>query len=234
MTLNDIANIVATGKNETIEFKSSFNDEVIGTLVAFANTKGGKVIIGVDNNGNPTPNFKIGNETIQNWVNEIKNKTQPSIIPDFELLKLQGKVIVVCSVSEFPVKPVSFKDRFLKRVNNSNHTLNAIEIVNLSLQSLQLSWDSYPAHGISFNDLDLTKIEKFIAKVNATGRFKLEGLVVDCLHKLRLVNNGVVTNAANLLFSKSNLPYNIHCGRFKTESLIIDDKMFNSTLFRCC
>jgi len=30
-------------ENESTEFKSGFNDEVIETITAFANTKGGKV-----------------------------------------------------------------------------------------------------------------------------------------------------------------------------------------------
>ena len=34
-----------------IEFKPNFNEDVIETLVAFANSKGGKVLIGVDNKG---------------------------------------------------------------------------------------------------------------------------------------------------------------------------------------
>jgi len=37
-------------ENSTIEFKSSFGDETIETLAAFANTKGGKVLVGVANN----------------------------------------------------------------------------------------------------------------------------------------------------------------------------------------
>ncbi|GBU25031.1 hypothetical protein R83H12_01670 [Fibrobacteria bacterium R8-3-H12] len=37
-------------ENSTVEFKSSFGDETIETLVAFANTKGGKVLVGVANN----------------------------------------------------------------------------------------------------------------------------------------------------------------------------------------
>jgi ATP-dependent DNA helicase RecG len=40
-------------ETQQIEFKSGFNDDVIETLVAFANTKGGKVLVGVNNNGIP-------------------------------------------------------------------------------------------------------------------------------------------------------------------------------------
>jgi ATP-dependent DNA helicase RecG len=40
-----IQHIIQQGENEQVEFKSSFSDEVIISLVAFANTKGGKVYV---------------------------------------------------------------------------------------------------------------------------------------------------------------------------------------------
>jgi len=49
-------------ESQHIEFKASFNDEVIETLVAFANTNGGKVLVGVRNNGLPLSSFTIGEE----------------------------------------------------------------------------------------------------------------------------------------------------------------------------
>ncbi len=44
----DIEKVVQLGESENLEFKSSFNNELIETLVAFANTNGGKVIIGIN------------------------------------------------------------------------------------------------------------------------------------------------------------------------------------------
>jgi ATP-dependent DNA helicase RecG len=46
-----------------------------------------------------------------------------------------------------------------------------------------------------------------------------------------MVKKDIVTNAAMILFSKNNLFYNVHVGRFKTSSLIIDERMFNGNLF---
>jgi len=56
-------------ENQNTENKSNFNDSVIETLVAFANTKGGRVLIGVLDNGSPNTNFTYGKETFQNWIN---------------------------------------------------------------------------------------------------------------------------------------------------------------------
>jgi len=100
------------------------------------------------------------------------------------------------------------------------------------MQSLQLSWDSYPAQGKSLDDLDLHKVTLFFEKVNARGRFKLGGSWLENPLKLKLVSvQGIITNAAWLLFAKENTGYNVHLGRFKTPSTIIDDRMLNGTLF---
>lgn len=103
-------------KNEDAknEFKRSFNTPVIETLVAFANTKGGSVYIGIGDNGLPSKEFKVGRESIANWINEIKNKTQPALVPDVELLETESTQIVKFSVSEFPVKPVSCRGMYIQ------------------------------------------------------------------------------------------------------------------------
>ena len=218
-------------ENQHIEYKSSFNDSVIETLVAFANTKGGRVLLGVYDDGSPNTNFTYGKETFQKWINEIKVKTQPSIIPDVEIIDYKENTIVELTIPEFPIKPVSFKGRYYKRVKNSNHQLSVLEIADLSMQSLQVSWDSYPAPNISVGDIDLNKAGKFIRKVNSTGRFKLEGTIIENLEKLRLISNSKITNAAYLLFAKDEIAFNVHLGRFKTASYIIDDKMLRNSLF---
>ncbi len=230
MNASDISKYITAGESETLEFKSGFNDEVIETISAFTNTKGGLVLVGIRDNGEAT-GVSVGKETFQKWLNEIKSKTQPSIIPSIEKTKYKGKEIISISVNEFPVKPVSFKGRYFKRVGNANHRLSAMEITDMNLQSLQVSWDSYPAPNKNIADLDTLKINTFIEKVNATGRFKLEGNSIDSLHKLKLISDKSVTNAAWLLFAKEPTGYNVHLGRFKTSATIIDDKMLNGTLF---
>ncbi len=221
---------IQNSESELTEFKTSFKDDVIETLVAFANTHGGTVYIGISDNGKIS-GVTIGKETLQKWLNEIKLKTQPAIIPTIKLMHKEGKNIVAIAVHEFPVKPLSFKGRYYKRINNSNHQLSPAEITEMNLQSLQLSWDSYIKPDKSIADLDVTKIARFINQVNSSGRFHLTGDWQKDLQKLRLISGEKITNAAWLLFANGKTEYNVHLGRFKTPSLIIDDKMLNSTLF---
>jgi ATP-dependent DNA helicase RecG len=219
--------------NETqhIEFKSGFNEEVIETLTAFANTKGGKVLVGVSNKGLPVKGFTVGQESIQLWINEIKNKTQPSIIPDAEIIEYKGEEVVEFSVQEFPVKPVACRGRYFKRVKNSNHLLSVSEISDVYLRSMQYSWDAYPFPNSIIDSLNLEKVSAFVSKVNSIGRFHLPDNPRDALIKLKMLHEGIPTNAAMILFSKENLLYNVHIGRFKTPSLIIADNMINGNLY---
>ncbi|MDR3189298.1 MAG: putative DNA binding domain-containing protein [Prevotellaceae bacterium] len=218
-------------ENQHVELKSSFNEDVIETLTAFSNTKGGRVLVGIDDNGLPAKGFAIAKESIQKWLNEIKTKTQPSIIPDIEIVKYKDSEVVEFFVQEFPIKPVAFRGRYFKRVKNSNHQLSPVEISNMNMASLQVSWDAHPAPNFSIKDIDFNKVARFISKVNSVGRFNLEGSPKECLEKLRLINKNTVSNAAALLFAKDGSAYNIHLGRFKTPSSIIDDKMLRLTLF---
>ena len=218
-------------ENLNTEYKSSFSDAVIETLSAFANTKGGQVWVGVNDAGIPIPGIVIGTESIQQYLNEIKNKTRPTIIPDAEILTINGEDVLMFSIDEFPIKPVSFKGRYFKRVKNSNHQLSPQEISDVLLQSLQVSWDSYPYKKATYVELDEEKVIRFIKRVNEGGRFFLPEDPKVALAKLKIINDHFVSNAAMILFSKENLFYNVHVGRFKDPSLIIDDKMITGNLF---
>jgi ATP-dependent DNA helicase RecG len=150
--LFDFKNTLKNGESETLEFKSSFNREVIETACAFANRNGGTILIGVDDSARIV-GVPYSTETAQKWLNEIKQNTSPAIIPDLDAFHADGKTVVAIHVSEFPVKPVACRDRYFKRIANSNHRLNLTEIANLHLQSLQLSWDAYAPEGGSLGSV---------------------------------------------------------------------------------
>ena len=77
----------------------------------------------------------------------------------------------------------------------------------------------------------MEKIEKFIAQVNECGRFSLDQSPLLALEKIKYVVNGRPNWAAMLLFAEEPVRHHIHIGRFKTPSMIIDDRQFTDTLF---
>ncbi len=219
-------------ENVHTEFKSSFNDTVIETLVAFANTNGGKVLVGVDNEGVPLKNFMIGDETVQQWINEIKNKTQPALIPDSAYLDLAGGKVVELFVKEFPIKPVSFKGRYYKRVKNSNHQLNLTEIADLHLKTFNSSWDNYTTNDYTTADISLDKVKAFIETGNRLREIKIADDPMVVLNKFELLKENSISNACHLLFAKNEVfKATIELGRFSAPALIKDAVTLRQDLF---
>ena len=139
----ELLKIITEGESETVEFKTSFSKDVIETTVAFANTRGGTVLIGISDE-REVVGVTCSRESLQIWANEIKQNSSPAVIPSIKAVSLNNKTVVRIQIDEFPVKPVAFKDRYYKRVANSNHRMTLTEITNVHLQSWQFSWDAYP------------------------------------------------------------------------------------------
>ncbi|MBW6481546.1 MAG: putative DNA binding domain-containing protein [Vicingaceae bacterium] len=87
----NLINTISAGESSIVEFKTNFCNEAIETIVAFANAKGGKVLIGVSNDG-AIVGTTLNEETVQNWINEIKQKTAPTLIPDVDIFRSMGLI----------------------------------------------------------------------------------------------------------------------------------------------
>ncbi|MCD4682066.1 MAG: ATP-binding protein, partial [Bacteroidales bacterium] len=135
MEEKELIKLVNQGESETLEFKTSFSKAVIETIVAFSNTRGGKVLIGI-NNQKEIVGVSIMEETVQKWVNEVKQNTNPVIFPSFEIIRISNKTVFAIVVNEFPLKPLSYKNIYYSRKNNSNHLLTIDEITELRFASL--------------------------------------------------------------------------------------------------
>ena len=95
MTVEEIKN----GESKNIEFKIQLPDDskkYMKTIVAFANTSGGKIIIGVDDGTkdiigvDPSTVFQI----MDKIANAISDMCTPQIVPDITFQTIEGKCIV--------------------------------------------------------------------------------------------------------------------------------------------
>jgi len=67
----DLRALIAQGESETLEFKRTVGEikQAIQTVAALANTRGGRVIIGVNNDGRI-----IGVDPSQNTIDDVANQ----------------------------------------------------------------------------------------------------------------------------------------------------------------
>ena len=222
-------NFIKQGEGLNIEFKTNFNAEVIETLVAFANAKGGYVFIGVADDGT-IKGVETNQESIQNWVNEIKQKTAPTLIPDIDVFEMEFRKVVIFSMQEYPIKPVAYRGRYYKRLQNANHLLAIEEVVNMHLKTINSSWDFHTNNDYKIDTISLEKVQIAIDAINQNGT-NIKEDPINFLFKKDLIKNEKITNAAFLLFNKQdNVITTVELGRFQTPIIIKDNDRTQSDL----
>ncbi len=235
----NLKDLIKGGESETMEFKKSLQlkDEIGKTVSAFSNCKGGRVIVGIDNN-NPV-GAEIGKSTIEVLANYIKQHTDPQVFPQVTVRGADSKDIVIIEVKESCEKPVLFKGRAYKRVGKSTHRISAGEIRELARESGgKIYWDEQVCENANPDDINDKKVKWFLRKANAERNFDVdpETPVNEALERLGLIRRGKLTNAAVLLFGRKPqeffLQAETRCARFKgTEPLeFIDMKVFGGNV----
>ena len=231
MNEETILDFIKKGESETVEFKSTLDQAAIETLAAFANTKGGYVFVGVTDSGKIV-GVQLGNETIPQWLNQIKTNTFPTLIPDVATAAIDHKDVVIFLVDEFPIKPVSCRGKYLKRVRHSNHQMSIHEISDLHLRSYQTSWDFYSDTRHGLEDISLAKVSKFIEISNRIRPNPILDDSLTVLKKFELIKETSITNGCYLLFAAEDvLLSTIEIGRFDSDTLIQDSLTIRSDLF---
>ena len=223
-------NIISQGENRSVEFKTSFQKEVIESIVAFANAKGGIIFIGVLDDG-VVQGVDVGYETIQNYINTIKQNTQPSLIVEIEELDIESKIVLVIDIKEQPIKPIACKNRYYKRYRNSNHLMSLDEISNEHLKTINASWDYYVDDRHDFSDISQENIIKAIEKIENYQGKKFNDDPMTILKKFELIKEDRLTFGAYLLFTCNNSALTAFAiGRFKSPTKIIDNIDINTDI----
>jgi len=99
--------MVLKGENESLEFKrkANFPEKIVKEIVAFANTNGGNLLIGVDDNGEVT-GIKNKEEDLYILNQAIKNYCIPDIDYNIDIVPLSEKRAVLnYSIFESKNKP---------------------------------------------------------------------------------------------------------------------------------
>jgi len=102
-------------ENESVELKEIYTPSIRKEVIAFANTRGGEIYIGVSDNGDI-----IGVHDANYVMQQISNSLKDSIKPDIlmftrvELLEFSGKTIIRIIVEEGTKKPYYLLDKGIK------------------------------------------------------------------------------------------------------------------------
>lgn len=100
-----------SSENERIEYKREFVDDIAKEVIAFANTDGGEIYVGVNDNGTPAP-LSNTDDTYTRITNCVRDSVAPDVTM-FTKYSLNEGVIKV-NVYEGSSKPYYLKSKGLK------------------------------------------------------------------------------------------------------------------------
>ena len=231
MTVSDgIEEMIKKGESEIIEFKRSLAEtrEITETVCAFANSKGGTVIVGVNDKGE-IKGVSIGKRTIEDLVLKIANSTEPRVFPEIEIVEIRKKKLVVIRVSERRDKPVFAFGVAYKRVGKNNLKMDRDEILELLREFAEINFED---QGIcNVDEIDEKTLEGFVEQAKERRRIKAEPSAV--LENLGMIKDGKITVTGLLCFGKNPqkyLPYAVvKIGKF-VEGRIVYEKEIKGNL----
>lgn len=112
MKIQDLNNLIATGESSFLEFKHKVAspEKIAREMVAFANTKGGKILIGVEDNGDIVGIESYYEEEF--WLKQAANDVCVPPIPlNIEMVHVGKKDVLIVEIAESDQKPIATKGK---------------------------------------------------------------------------------------------------------------------------
>ncbi|PZX10372.1 ATP-dependent DNA helicase RecG [Breznakibacter xylanolyticus] len=228
---------IKQGESKTLELKEVLpkNDAIAKTVIAFSNTSGGKLIIGVNDNREIVGIDDNELFDLQDKIASIiADNCSPGIMPEIYSVNIDGKLVLVIEVVRGNLKPYFLKsqgkaDGTYVRIGATNRVADLDVIAELERQKRHISFDEEICYDTTLQELDLSPLYQ---------RFESIGkpLTHDKLRNLKLINpdndKEYPTNALMILLGK--FPHcTVKCARFKgtTMSVFTDKKEYGGDIF---
>lgn len=208
MTLKELKVLCKNGEGQFVEFKQNANHpyQIVEEVVGFANSKGGSLLVGVDDNGNPG-GLKFAEDDAIFLTAYINKNVYPQPVFDYSFIAInKSKSVIQFKIQSGNKKPYGFKkgdskkvfyrvddlclqaSRELKNIlrntrHNNGQTIKYTELENEILKIIeqggQLSKKQI-SHHVKFNS---RKISDCLVRLVSAGILKIIPAVNDDLYE---------------------------------------------------
>jgi ATP-dependent DNA helicase RecG len=186
--------LIAEGEGLTIEFKEKYSSKIAQDIVAFANTKGGTILLGLTDNGEISGE-KLTN-ALKSQIVDLGRNCKPAIV--VQIKKLSDKVIAI-HVPEGQDKPHMCSEGFYKRFDALTQKLTPTEVRDLFRNSAIVNFESNANEYAAVSDLSLIKINSFLTESHSKLIINSKN-IHEFLENIRLIKNNKLIVAAILMF----------------------------------
>lgn len=219
-------------ESQNTEFKSVWKDEYLRIICAFANAEGGRLIIGMDDNGN-----LLGVENAKRLLEIIPNKVRNKlgIIPSVEIESRDEKEVIYISINPSSV-PISYDGKYYVRSGSTTAELTGNELTRFLISKFGKTWDALPSDA-ELKDIDMDTINHFknLAKKRIPSISNMDSIEKVFTNLELITEEHNITRAGLLLFSKEPHRFFVSAktrvGRFRTPATILDTVIAEGNLF---
>jgi len=204
----ELLGILACGEDSSHQFKKNINntDSMAHEMIAFSNGSGGRVFIGVNDDGSIAG---LSAQDIQRLNQLISNAASqhviPAINPITENVQTENGIVLVLTIQPGISKPYQDKDGafWVKSGSDKRKATSREEIQRMFQSANLLHADELPVPGLTAADLDLDYFSSFFQK-RYNENLDTQALSLPRLLKnMNLYNDDSLNVACSLLFAKS-------------------------------
>lgn len=203
-----LAQLLALGEGQAVEFKAQATPQVVGQQVcAFLNSGGGYLVLGVGGDGAPVG--VAGEKSLQALEQEIAKGLAPKALVSFDAQVLDGKTIWVIEVPAGKDIPYSYRDNVFIRDGEQTRRADVGTLRDMIMrrQVEPERWERRFSDANLAQDLDEDEIKRAFQRGQHTQRSGLWADApngpVQALERLGLVKYGRLTNGGDVLFGKN-------------------------------
>ena len=203
----EISKLLAAGESSRLEFKSEQirPDDLAKEIVAFLNFEGGRVLIGVEDDGTVSG---ISRTDAEEWVvNICRNNVVPAILPVIEKYPHDDKIILVLEIPKGVAKPYhTQKGDYYIRVGSTARKASREELFRLFQDSGMVHDEVSPIPNTSVRDLEPTALHDYFLNLHPA-RLNIDEELPDARDRLLrnldlIADNGCLTIVGMLLFGR--------------------------------
>ena len=193
MSKAQIHTLIQQGENTQIEFKSAAArpESIAREIVAFANTLGGSLLIGIEDDGSITG---IESSIETRIANISRNNIIPALRLDVQETQIDGKTVCLISVPKGPDRPYQTQDgKYWLRAGSTNRMATKEELSRLFQQAGLVHFDTSPVVNTDISHIDKDAVDAYYRSYYNIAYVDLPD---DEQHKL-LVNTDILAEHEN-------------------------------------
>ncbi len=214
MTQEEIKDIALCGETSTVQFKQEFTSqkEIAKEMIAFANSHGGRIFFGIaDKTGELTgltyEEIQLVSRELGNAANE---QVKPTIYIETEVVRVDDKHVLVCSITEGRNKPYKNLqgEIWVKQGADKRRITENAEILALFQESGSYRPEEDAEKGSSIKDLEMAYIREYFETTYDKEIEDFDQPLDRMLHSLSvLTQKGEATRVGMLFFGKNPQQY---------------------------